>query len=718
MRIHGAIALLLAALLLPAPSYAASFDCNKATTKLEAFICLNNELSAMDGEVAEQYYAVRDYNQTDPAKKAEILEAQRAFLQYRTRVCPIPASGYEEAGPVADGILSCLKGHYQLRLNELSKQLENSKKLELSSPAIEETAAKMPAPAQSKSANSSPLPIQANQTVTDNGDDFAPRLDGTWKITGVEFGAVSAIGDKEAKPYIGKTLELYKGTLTSPFGNCEACGLARTYTKESAKKLGEDDPKGYGYLKFPKANAYVHELTWGKSDNITMVQIDADTAYVPLDGAYFLLQHTGVETEVAANTPATGASPSATPSQASAWSKIKNFLTNKAMLYVFFALAFAAIAWAVAAIVWAWLGKLRHKIKARQKPVKPEVVLDAKTKVQVAEPELMLNVPHEVKLSTKPDIQLDVASANDQPKNEEKASVNSPANGLLGKNFGLAILGLLGFVFLYSRSESIWMTLLAISLVICSVNFTKIKDSDFIKGIPRWLEDPKSMAIAFVTASVFFVGLATLVSDYNKAHSTDEGVVVNFEEAKARSAADEAATIKKAAADKVIKFVVECRTFPNTTSKLSYTIIAYDSDRVSLYYKGGQSFYEFHDFYEAKLNTSDLDFSFSQITKLNKEGGSITAGMFRDDLSLSRNSLVLTDKRRVPSEKIMRGELDFSYQPKYDYDLYNCIKISPDKYAQSEQYFIDALKQEEKKEALKQRNKERDFENSLKSRKL
>jgi hypothetical protein len=92
--------------------------------------------------------------------------------------------------------------------------------------------------------------------------------------------------------------------------------------------------------------------------------------------------------------------------------------------------------------------------------------------------------------------------------------------------------------------------------------------------------------------------------------------------------------------------------------------------------------------------------------------------MFRDDLILSRNSLVLTDKRRVPSEKIMRGELDFSYQPKYNYDLYNCNRISPDKYAQSEQYFFDALKQEEKKEDLKQRNKERDYENSLKSRKL
>jgi hypothetical protein len=53
----------------------------------------------------------------------------------------------------------------------------------------------------------------------------------------------------------------------------------------------------------------------------------------------------------------------------------------------------------------------------------------------------------------------------------------------------------------------------------------------------------------------FFVGLATLVSDYNKAHLTDEAVVVNLEEVKARSAADEAAKIKKAAEDKVIKFV-------------------------------------------------------------------------------------------------------------------------------------------------------------------
>jgi hypothetical protein len=363
------------------------------------------------------------------------LEAQRAFLQYRTKVCPIPANSYEEAGPLADGVWSCLKGHYQLRLNRLNEQLKNSNKLPVGRPAIE-VAAKMAASAELKSVDSSLLPIQTNQKVTENVDDFAPRLDGTWKIIGVEFGAISAIGDKEAKPYIGKTLELYKGTLSSPFGNCDACGLERTYTKESAKKLAEDDPKGYGYLKFPKANAYVHELTWGKSDNITMVQIDADTAYVPLEGAYFLLKYTGMGTEAAAKTPAADSISSATPNKVSIWGEAKKFLTSSAMVNIFLliiALAFVAIAWAVAATAWAWLGKLRHKIKARPTAVKPEVVLDAKTEVQVADPKVTLNVTPDVKLDTKSSIQLDVASANEQPKNEQEVTANFPANGLLGR---------------------------------------------------------------------------------------------------------------------------------------------------------------------------------------------------------------------------------------------------------------------------------------------
>ena len=36
-----------------APVYAASFDCNKASTKIEKIICADSELSKLDGELQE-----------------------------------------------------------------------------------------------------------------------------------------------------------------------------------------------------------------------------------------------------------------------------------------------------------------------------------------------------------------------------------------------------------------------------------------------------------------------------------------------------------------------------------------------------------------------------------------------------------------------------------------------------------------------------------------
>ena len=122
-------ALLISALFFPIVSSAASFDCNKRGSTLEAFICVDDEVSAMDSEVASQYLKLKKIHASDEFKSANDLAAQRDFLRQRNSACPIPASGYHEAGPIADGIWTCLKSQYRVRLQNLDKQLRDDDNL-------------------------------------------------------------------------------------------------------------------------------------------------------------------------------------------------------------------------------------------------------------------------------------------------------------------------------------------------------------------------------------------------------------------------------------------------------------------------------------------------------------------------------------------------------------------------------------------------------------
>ena len=116
-------------------------------------------------------------------------------------------------------------------------------------------------------------------------NDIQPWVAGVWKVSGVEFGKVSAIGNEEAKPYIGKKLELYKGFLASPFGDCKACGLSMEYTQQSSDNLIQDYRMS---LNLPKGYAIVHKLSW-PNGNLTLIQVSDKVIYVPLDGAFFRL---------------------------------------------------------------------------------------------------------------------------------------------------------------------------------------------------------------------------------------------------------------------------------------------------------------------------------------------------------------------------------------------------------------------------------------------
>jgi uncharacterized protein YecT (DUF1311 family) len=96
--------LLLILVLLTLSLFGASFDCTKATTKVEEMICANEELSKLDEKLSEVYTSF--YYLTK-----EIKTDQRAWMKQRN-TCQNT---------------NCIKESYQTRIQELKTSLENSK---------------------------------------------------------------------------------------------------------------------------------------------------------------------------------------------------------------------------------------------------------------------------------------------------------------------------------------------------------------------------------------------------------------------------------------------------------------------------------------------------------------------------------------------------------------------------------------------------------------
>jgi hypothetical protein len=68
--------------LLVSPLYAASFDCNKATTETEKAICADPELSALDEFIAASYNLSRNGS----SDKQKVLTEQRAWIEERDKI--------------------------------------------------------------------------------------------------------------------------------------------------------------------------------------------------------------------------------------------------------------------------------------------------------------------------------------------------------------------------------------------------------------------------------------------------------------------------------------------------------------------------------------------------------------------------------------------------------------------------------------------------------
>jgi len=65
------------------PAYAASFDCNKASTKLEHFICEDEELNEIDGLTGSIYYDIR--KQLGETDKEALKKDQISWIKERNK---------------------------------------------------------------------------------------------------------------------------------------------------------------------------------------------------------------------------------------------------------------------------------------------------------------------------------------------------------------------------------------------------------------------------------------------------------------------------------------------------------------------------------------------------------------------------------------------------------------------------------------------------------
>lgn len=114
-RIEWIAAAILCCLLLSAPAQAASFDCAKASSKVEKLICSDVEISRLDNDLSELY---RKTSKENRQYQAILVSEQRAWLKKRNRCAN------------AD----CLRNHYMQRISEIdSYMLVMSKNDELCS---------------------------------------------------------------------------------------------------------------------------------------------------------------------------------------------------------------------------------------------------------------------------------------------------------------------------------------------------------------------------------------------------------------------------------------------------------------------------------------------------------------------------------------------------------------------------------------------------------
>lgn len=123
------------------------------------------------------------------------------------------------------------------------------------------------------------------------GDDYIPRVDGTWKIVGAKFPGISAMGENKARAYFGRKVEKSKGYFGSPFITYNYCGLEQSYKRYPIKDFLKEHPD-LQILSIPGTVIAVNTFRCANQpiSEVQFITVDDNkTAYMLWDGVYFVL---------------------------------------------------------------------------------------------------------------------------------------------------------------------------------------------------------------------------------------------------------------------------------------------------------------------------------------------------------------------------------------------------------------------------------------------
>lgn len=158
-----------------------SFDCAAATQPLEALICADAELAALDAEMAEAYR--RRLAASDSAAEETLRLEQRAWSGNRVAACGVDGS---ETLDVEDAI-SCLTALYRARIEQLA-----------------------------------PVAAAGNSAVPTSGYAW---LMGEWRVTALRSAAADAERAAIAKGWVGRSILLAEAPIATLSG--AACSFPR-----------------------------------------------------------------------------------------------------------------------------------------------------------------------------------------------------------------------------------------------------------------------------------------------------------------------------------------------------------------------------------------------------------------------------------------------------------------------------------------------------------
>lgn len=154
-------------------SHGASFDCSKARTEIERMVCSDNEISELDGNLAEAYQR----QLTGSASTEQLRSEQRLWLRNVRNRCRS---------------IDCLRAAYQQRLEALTNQCDFFQKYsknvnaeELKKRAAERFLGDVCNPKYEKKCGKGTVTVQDLQTLGLSPDEpeFKGLLNGEWRVS-------------------------------------------------------------------------------------------------------------------------------------------------------------------------------------------------------------------------------------------------------------------------------------------------------------------------------------------------------------------------------------------------------------------------------------------------------------------------------------------------------------------------------------------------------